>query len=137
MAKYVLKIKGKSFGVKRWFTRSVTIQLGVMKYNNVSINLKEFEAVTDDDYKRGKYDYYFELREKSAFIDKPKIYQCRAEDEASFKEWINRIENICGRIDSYYLGKPVTPNGSPLRGFIYKSPRKSTPRPVKRSNSWH
>ena len=103
MAKYVLKIKGKSYGVKRWFTRSVTIQLGVMKYNNVSINLKEFEAVTDDDYKRGKYDYYFELREKSALIDKPKIYQCRAEDEASFKEWINRIENICGRMDSYYL----------------------------------
>ena len=137
MAKYVLKIKGKSYGVKRWFTRSVTIQLGVMKYNNVSINLKEFEVVTDDDYKRGKYDYYFELREKISLIDKPKIYQCRAEDEASFKEWINRIENICGRMDSYYLGKPVTPNGSPLRGLINKSPRKSTPRPVKRSNSWH
>ena len=70
MAKYVLKIKGKSYGVKRWFTRSVTIQLGVMKYNNVSINLKEFEVVTDDDYKRGKYDYYFELREKISLIDK-------------------------------------------------------------------
>ena len=77
------------------------------------------------------------MREKSLVVENPKVYQCRAEDEASFQEWINRIESISGKKDSYYLGKPATPNASPLRLNLDAQSRSSTPRPVKRSNSWH
>ncbi len=133
----ILKIKVKTFGIKRWVKRPVTLNLGVMKYNNISIDLKKFELVVDDEYKRGKYEYYFELREKNMLLDDPKIYQCRAEDESSFKSWINRIENVAGRMDSYYLGQSTTPVSSLTGIGMDKSPRKSTPKPVKRSNSWH
>ena len=68
MDKYILKIKGSSFGRRRWFLRSVTVEAGVLRYGRIAIPLRDFELVADEDYKKGKYDNYFELREKSLVV---------------------------------------------------------------------
>ena len=74
--------------------------------------MRDFELVADEDYKKGKYDNYFEL-EKNLVVENPKFISVE-QRTGVLSEWINRIESISGK-GLLLLGKPATPNASPLR----------------------